>query len=96
MKKWGSPLFVVDLGALKRNARRFCNKSAGSPPVSAFYSYKTNPVSFVLSTLHGEGLGAEVISEYEFWLARRIGVPVDRIIYNGPVKSEASVREAIR
>jgi diaminopimelate decarboxylase len=61
-----------------------------------FYSYKTNPVSFVLSTLHGEGIGAEVISAYEFWLARRLGVPADRIIYNGPVKSESSVRDAIQ
>jgi diaminopimelate decarboxylase len=96
IRKWGSPLFVVDVSALKRNARRFCNPPAGSPPVSAFYSYKTNPVSFVLSTLHDEGIGAEVISEYEFWLAQQLGVPAERIIYNGPVKSESSVREAIQ
>ncbi len=95
MEKWGSPLFVVDLGALKRNARRFRDQLSESPTIEVFYSYKTNPVSFVLSTLHGEGIGAEVISEYEFWLAQRLGVPADRIVYNGPVKSESSVREAI-
>jgi diaminopimelate decarboxylase len=92
MKRWGSPLFVVDLAALKRNARRFCHHS---PVVDVFYSYKTNPVSSVLASLHDQGIGAEVISEYEFWLAQRLGVPPDRIIYNGPVKSESSVREAI-
>lgn len=96
IEKWGSPLFVVDLGAVKRNARRFCNKSADSPVVSVFYSYKTNPVSFVLSMLHAEGIGAEVISAYEFWLAQRLGVPADRIVYNGPVKAESSVRDAIQ
>jgi diaminopimelate decarboxylase len=96
LQKWGSPLFVVDVRALMRNAQRFCNQQARSANLSAFYSYKTNPVSFVLSTLHGEGIGAEVISAYEFWLALRLGVPADRIIYNGPVKSEASVRDAIQ
>jgi diaminopimelate decarboxylase len=94
LDKWGSPLFVVDVGALKRNARRFCNHAGAN--FGAFYSYKTNPVAFVLSTLHAEGVGAEVISAYEFWLALRLGVPADRIIYNGPVKSDASVREAIQ
>jgi diaminopimelate decarboxylase len=95
LEKWGSPLLVIDVQALQRNARRFCNPSTGSSKPSVFYSYKTNPVSFVLTTLHEEGIGAEVISAYEFWLARRLGVPPERIVYNGPVKSEASVREAI-
>jgi len=96
LHQWGSPLFVVDVGALKRNAQRFCNRPHGSSNLDVFYSYKTNPVSFVLSTLHDEGIGAEVISAYELWLALRLGVPPERIVYNGPVKSEASVREAIQ
>jgi diaminopimelate decarboxylase len=95
LQHWGSPLFVLDVRALKRNARRFCPPLTGDTRPEVFYSYKTNPVSFVLSTIHAEGIGAEVISAYEFWLARRLGVPADRIIYNGPVKSESSVREAI-
>jgi diaminopimelate decarboxylase len=95
LEKWGSPLFVVDVVALKRNATQFRSQVARPLNLDVYYSYKTNPVSFVLSTLHGEGIGAEVISAYELWLALRLGVPADRIIYNGPVKSESSVREAI-
>lgn len=95
LQQWGSPLFVVDLRALKRNARRFRHPLTGDPRVEAFYSYKSNPVPFVLSTIHAEGVGAEVISAYELWLAQRLGVPTDRIVYNGPVKSEPSVRQAI-
>ena len=41
-----------------------------------FYSYKTNPVPAVLRRLHERGIGAEVISPYELWLAiapRRAG-----------------------
>src|SRR5690606_12119650 len=49
-----------------------------------------------LRLLHAEGIGAEVISEYELWLAFRLGVEPSRVIYNGPVKSDASLQEAIR
>lgn len=94
LQRHGSPLLVLDVAALRRNARWFV---AGAPAsgIEAFYSYKTNPVSFALSTLHQQGVGAEVISAYELWLALRLGVPAERIVYNGPVKSPASVREAI-
>jgi diaminopimelate decarboxylase len=50
----------------------------------------------VLSLLREEGLGAEVISHYELWLARKLGFPPERIVYNGPVKSEESLREAVQ
>ena len=63
--------------------------------VDVFYSYKTNPVPAVLHRLHERGIGAEVISPYELWLALRLGVPGDRIIYNGPAKSADSIRTAI-
>lgn len=88
----GSPLHVVSASRLRSNARRF---TAGSPAVEIFYSYKTNPVPGVLQELHRAGVGAEVISEYELWLALRLGVPPSKIVYNGPAKSEASVRRAI-
>ena len=96
LEKWGSPLHVVDVVALKRNAQRFTLLPDGQAlPCEVYYSYKTNPIPFVLSTLHRFGIGAEVISPYELWLALRLGVPPERIIYNGPVKSEESIRNAI-
>ncbi|MEJ0099025.1 MAG: pyridoxal-dependent decarboxylase [Pseudomonadota bacterium] len=94
LERHGSPLLVLDIQALKRNARQFVGDGTGGG-LEVFYSYKTNPVAFSLSTLHQQGVGAEVISAYELWLALRLGVPADRIVYNGPVKSEASMRDAI-
>jgi diaminopimelate decarboxylase len=92
--RFGSPLHVVDAVALASAARR-----AVSPGVaraaSIFSSYKTNPVPGILQILHGEGVGAEVISAYELWLAMRLGVPGERLIYNGPAKSPASLRTAV-
>jgi diaminopimelate decarboxylase len=59
------------------------------------YSYKTNyapPVCKLVDTLGGY---AEVVSEMEYALARRLGVVPERIIYNGPYKSLSSLREAL-
>lgn len=95
-ERWGSPLHVVHAEALRRNARAFLEADDGGEPCEVYYSYKTNPIPAVLRLLHGEGIGAEVISEYELWLAFRLGVDPSRIIYNGPVKSDASLKEAIR
>jgi diaminopimelate decarboxylase len=92
----GSPLHVVNGARLRDNARRFLQASAGpGPSTEVFYSYKTNPVPGVLSALHAAGVGAEVISHYELWLALQLGVPPNKIIYNGPAKSEASIRQSV-
>ena len=89
----GTPLHVVRGDRLDANATA---AMAASEAADVFSSYKTNPVPAVLARLHGHGIGAEVISPYELWLAMRLGVPGERIIYNGPAKSPASIRAAIR
>lgn len=60
-----------------------------------FYSYKTNPVPDVLKALHQNGAGAEVISERELNLALSLGVPPDRIVFNGIYKSPAALKTAV-
>lgn len=92
----GSPLFVVDAARLEGNARAFLSVPGGAAAgVECYYSYKTNPVPAVLARLHALGVGAEVISEYELWLARRLGLTGDRIVLNGPGRSPASLRAAV-
>ncbi len=89
----GTPLHVVRGDRLAANA---VAAMAASESADVFSSYKTNPVPGVLARLHGHGVGAEVISPYELWLAMRLGVPGERLIYNGPAKSPGSIRAAIR
>ncbi len=94
--QWGVPLHVVNARRLRDNARRFLAIPHGrTRGCEVFYSYKTNPIPGVLTELHALGLGAEVISHYELWLARQLGVPPEHIVFNGPGKSEEAVREAI-
>src|SRR6185312_5279213 len=92
----GSPLFVADAARLDSNAAAFQRVPPGAAAgLEVYYSYKTNPVPAVLSRLHARGIGAEVISEYELWLARRLGVAGDRIVLNGPGRSPAAFRAAV-
>ncbi len=94
-QRYGSPLHVVHAAALRRNIASFCEPAPGHPPCDVYYSYKTNPIPGVLQLMHARGVGAEVISAYELWLAFRLGVAPGDIIYNGPVKSDESLRTAI-
>jgi diaminopimelate decarboxylase len=94
--RWGSPLHVVNAARLRENASQFLSTPQGCDAgCEIFYSYKSNPVPGVLAILHACGLGAEVISPYELWLARKLGVPSRQIVYNGPAKSPESIRKAI-
>lgn len=90
----GTPLLVVDAARLAANAAAFTAPVDGAP-VETFCSYKTNPVPGVLAALHARGLGAEVVSAYELWLALRLGVAPDRIVFNGPAKTAPALREAL-
>ena len=95
--RYGSPLHVVDGLRLDAIAAGSMATTANPnlPGCDFYYSYKTNPVPAVLVRLHALGVGAEVISAYELWLALELGVPPDRIIYNGPAKSSDSIRTAV-
>ncbi len=59
------------------------------------YSYKTNYTPAICKIVDQMGGYAEVVSEMEYDLARRLGVSGQHIIYNGPYKSFRSVRSAL-
>ncbi|NLP11743.1 hypothetical protein GX408_15195 [bacterium] len=92
----GTPLFVVDEKKIRDNYQAFDRAlTAHGIEQGIYYSYKTNPVPGILRVLHDCGAGAEVISPYELWLALKLGVPPERIIYNGPNKSAEGLKTAI-
>ena len=96
LERFGSPLHVVNAKRLDENVAEFLAVPVGSERAAeAFYSYKTNPVPAVLQRMHERGVGAEVISEYELWLALNLGVPPSRIVFNGPGKSVRSLELAV-
>jgi diaminopimelate decarboxylase len=97
LDEFGSPLMVVHRGALVRHAREIMGALKVAPAGSqVLYSYKTNCIPGILSELHAVGLGAEVISPYELWLADHLGVGGNHVIYNGVDKTDESLDLAVR
>lgn len=93
----GSPLLVVNKRRLMKDVEELWQAFKRAPAGSKIlYSYKTNCIPGILKPLHEVGIGAEVISPYELWLAEQLGVPGDMILYNGVDKSDASLESAIR
>lgn len=93
---YGTPQHVVNEKQLRSTFREFLNSfQTVYPNIVLATSYKTNPVPYVLKTLHDEGSHAEVISHFELWLALKLGVPADKIILNGPGKGDDALRLAV-
>jgi len=92
----GSPLFVLSEQRLRENVRRVRRAFAARYPQVRFgWSYKTNYLDAVCAVMHQEGSWAEVVSEFEYRKARRLGVPGDRIIFNGPHKTHEALERAV-
>lgn len=96
IEKFGSPLFVISEKTI-RNTYREANRAFNTryPKVQFAWSYKTNYLSAVCNVFHQEGSWAEVVSGFEYEKAIRNGVPGNKIIFNGPDKTEAELRTAI-
>lgn len=93
LQQYGSPLFLTSEKRLRRNVRRLTR--AFRQPTVHGWSYKTNYTSAICNILHQEGSWAEVVSGFEYEKARRLGVPGDRILFNGPAKTRQHLERAV-
>lgn len=97
MERYGSPLFLTSERRLRRNVRRLVDTfTRRCGPTVHGWSYKTNYTSALCNILHQEGSWAEVVSGFEYAKARKLGVPADRILFNGPAKSREALERAAR
>jgi len=95
-ERFGSPLLVVNQDKLEQDTKSILSAMENAPQGSqTLYSYKTNCIPGILEKIHSMGIGAEVISAYELWLAEKLGVPGQNIIYNGVNKTPKSLERAI-
>jgi diaminopimelate decarboxylase len=96
-EKFGSPLFVMSEKKIRQNQQNALRIfKTRYPKVQYAWSYKTNYLDAVCSVFHQEGSWAEVVSEFEYDKARKLGIPGEKIIFNGPDKSEAALEKAIK
>jgi len=85
------PFFVTVLDRVKENCRAFTVPARDVfPDAPIFYSVKTNTQPFVLKVIAIAGLGAQVVSPREFFMAVDAGFPADKIIVDGIFRDETS------
>jgi len=97
MEEYGSPLFVFSERTIRKRYQRYVNAFKRAYPKTKFaWSYKTNYLQAIAAIYHSEGSIAEVVSDFEYEKAKRLGVDPKDIIYNGPFKLEDSLRKALK
>ncbi len=95
-QEYGDAFFLLDERRFERNLLEFiaCFREH-YPRTSLGYSYKTNYLPRLCQIVHSANHYAEVVSSMEYDLAHRIGVPGERIIFNGPLKQEPELTRAM-
>src|SRR6185369_1988476 len=95
--QFGSPLFVFSEHGLREKTRRMREAFTSRYENTRFaWSYKTNYLGAICRIFHSEGWMAEVVSDFEYEKARKLGVAGKDIIFNGPHKSRRILELAIR
>jgi diaminopimelate decarboxylase len=97
LERYGSPLFVLSERQIRRNIQNADRIfKTRYPRVQFAWSYKTNYLDAVCRIFHQEGSWAEVVSGFEYRKALSNGVEGNRIIFNGPYKSDDDLLLAAR
>lgn len=90
-----TPCFVVKNDVFRKNIKDFHRIMKQFYPKEIIgYSFKTNSLPHILALAKECDCYAEVVSETEYTLARKVGFATEQIIYNGPIKSEETFKEA--
>lgn len=95
--EFGSPLFVLSEQTIRKTYQETVRAfKTRYPKVQFAWSYKTNYINAVCAVFHQEGSWAEVVSGFEYNKALNNGIQGNKIIFNGPDKSDEDLRSAIR
>ncbi|MCZ7865813.1 diaminopimelate decarboxylase [Agrobacterium salinitolerans] len=89
----GTPCFLYDAAAMRRAYRDLETALGGFADI--YYSVKANPLPAIVSLFRQEGAGAEIASVGEYRAAIKAGVAAENIIFAGPGKGMAELREVI-
>lgn len=92
--RFGTPLYVYDLAAIRGRVGAFREAFAGVEHLIA-YSVKANGNLSILRALAELGCGADITSRGELFRAKRAGIPGERIVFAGVGKTEAEIDFAL-
>ena len=92
----GGAFYLLDTEQFKKN---FCDLLQAFrvyyPKTYIAYSYKTNYTPRLCKLVDNLGGFAEVVSDMEYEITKRLGIPTEKVHFNGPYKSTIAVNEII-
>ncbi len=91
LKALKTPCYIIDSAQLERNCAEIeeAFEKQWNKNIIYGYSIKTNHHPYVIDVVKLRGWRAEVVSEKEYQLARKLGYEAKDIIYNGPIKGKS-------
>ena len=94
--EFGTPLYVFDEETLRRRARAIQETFRSVyRDTRVVYAGKAYLSPTIVSILHEEGLGLDIVSGGELFAGLAAGVPASEMTFHGNNKDEAELREAI-
>lgn len=89
LELYGSPLYIFNKQEFENNYKCFFSAMREAyDKYELSYSYKTNYAPYICKLVKKLGGYAEVVSDMEYYVAKKVGYEDNQIIYNGPVKGE--------
>ena len=94
--EYGTPLYLYDEETIRRTCRAFREEFDRALPGTAVqYAAKAYLSPAIAALVAEEGLGMDVVSGGELFVARRSGFPTARVVFHGNNKGEAELNEAL-
>ena len=95
-EKYGTPLYLMDEGRLRHNCRVY-REAMDRSFASALPLYASKALSCrrLYEIVAEEGLGADVVSPGELYLAKTAGFPMEKVFFHGNAKTDADIAFAM-
>ncbi|MDP6549465.1 MAG: diaminopimelate decarboxylase [Dehalococcoidia bacterium] len=94
--EYGTPVYILDEETLRARCQGFIREFQQRFPASQVaYASKAYINPALARLFHEEGLGLDVVSGGELAIARRAGVPLDRVYFHGNNKTPQELAEAV-
>lgn len=91
LTQFPTPFYLFDEEGFRGNIARLVEEFRTFwPEYTPAYSFKTNYTPAICAMALEEGCLAEVVSDMEYSLAKKLGCPDEKILYNGPFKGPLS------
>ena len=94
--EFGTPLYVYDEATIRSACREFrVQFDRVLPDSDVQYAAKAYLSPTIAAIVGEEGLGLDIVSGGELFVARRSRFPMERVVFHGNNKSETELREAL-